>query len=195
MQPHFKSVAGLSLVEIMVTIFIASIAVTGMVVAYADGIGAWKRSNERILLYDEGSVALTKIDSLVTRATYLKTDSQWNFPGSELTVKGLRIVRGQEVTRSADFYFYEFDKSLRWDDRLGDQGRFNLRLIPMWNYPRNRGERPYITVESATFTPIDPIRPRNTLTEGYALIKIELVLSGERGDSLTLTKIVGKSNH
>jgi prepilin-type N-terminal cleavage/methylation domain-containing protein len=189
-----KSQNGLNLVELMVTVLIVGIVVTGMVTAYTDGIEAWKRSTDKMLLYREGSLALSMIEKEVHGSVFVSTNGGWNVPGNELRLKPLARGVGEDIEGTELFYYYPYDKSLRRNRLIGAYGIFNQKVLPMFNYQRGREEKPYLSVERVTVTAIDPSRPMNPTDEGYNMVKIELVLSGPRGDSLTLTGVYSKFN-
>jgi len=189
-----KSQSGLNLVEVMVTVLIMGIAVTGMVVAYTDGIDAWKRSTQKMALYNEGSLALRTIHEEIMGSIFVETNSGWQIPGDELRLKPLAKILGQEMEGDELFYYNSLDKSLRRNRLIGGYGIFGEKVLPMSNYQRGQGEKQYLSVERVTFTPIDPLRPLNPTNEGYNLVKVELVLSAPRGDSLKLTGVYVKYN-
>jgi hypothetical protein len=189
---YHKNIIGLSLVELLVTMFIASIAISGMVVAYADCIRQWRRSAEKMVLYNEGSAALSLMARQVRKSLFVTTRTTWGVPGRQMILK-VYIPRIDD-TRGCEFYYFPFDNSLRWNDLTGDQGIFNERLLPLSNFRYRPGETPYLQVQNATFTPIDVERPTNPSTDGFGMIKIDITLSSARGDTITMSEVVAKRN-
>jgi prepilin-type N-terminal cleavage/methylation domain-containing protein len=186
--------AGVTLIELLLTMFISAIAITGLVSAYVDGLSQWRRAAERMLLYSEGNRALHIIEQRIFYATELQPRTQGGYANSRLDVKSLVNYEGHVVPRESQFYYNPGDNSLRWNDLTGNQGYFNKRLLPMYNFSRRRNDPPYISVESATFRPIDPIPPMNPFLEGYSVIKVELALRTPRGDSVYLSSVMSKRN-
>jgi len=188
-------IAGAPLIQMAFTVFIAGIAITGMVVAYSGGMEMWKKSTEQMVLYNEGSSALALIDRFVRRAGFLTVKSYAGHPNSMLELEvPVRTPRNELDYRLVQFYFLGFDKTLRWNDLTGPQGVFNQKLLPMVTYRQQNQEEPYLTVRYVKFTPIDPIRPNDPTTNGYTLVKIDLVLDALRGDSLHLSSVACRRN-
>jgi Tfp pilus assembly protein PilE len=194
LRNRLADTAGTNLVELMATILIASIAVSGMVMAYADGIEKWNRTSDKMVLYNEGTSSLALIERFVRRAEYVNTAGQYMQPSTYLTVM-VPIFNGSVMTsREADFYYVIHEKSLRWNDLTGNSGIFNQQLVPISSFYYDRGEKPYLEVQNVTFTPIDPDIPNNSSSDGFNMIKIELVMNDARGDTLTLSSVVTKRN-
>jgi Tfp pilus assembly protein PilE len=193
-RKHLKTIAGVSLVEVMVTIFIAGIAMSGLVIAYTDGIRAWKSAAEKMALYNEGTSALSLMERFVRDATYVSTGTTNGVPSNYMDLKVLVRRGNTDIERGAKFYFYTADATVRWNNLTGTQGIYNIRLLPLSNFRYRPGETPYLEVQRAEFTPMDPIRPDNPTTSGYGLIKIDLLLNDSRGDTLNLTSLVSKRN-
>jgi len=94
----------------------------------------------------------------------------------------------------AHFYYLTYDKSLRWNNLTGAIGYFNRKLLPMSNFRYENDETPYLEVQEASFTPIDPLRPMNPTTEGYRVVKISLLLNDSRGDTMAVSSVVTRVN-
>jgi type II secretory pathway pseudopilin PulG len=183
--------AGTTLVEVMATVIIASIAVSGLLTAYLDGIRTIKLETETMVMYTEGQAALIFIDRAIRHAHLVTTRQSWRESSHFLYTKG----PGKQYTvDGADFFFHQSDNSLRWNDFTGTQPVFNKPLIPLFEFRQQRNEKPYIKVVDATFTAIDPDRPPNPTTEGFTLIKVNLKLAGPRGDTLEMSSIVARGN-
>ena len=189
-----KSIAGVTLIEVLVTMFIAGIAMSGMVVAYTDGLSYMRQATEKMALYNEGTSTLSMIERFIRTATYVSTGTTLGRPGHRLNTKVLVKNGNDYVEREAQFYYFPFDGSLRWNNLTGREGAFNEKLLPASNFRYRPGETPYLQVQSIDFTPIDVDRPDNSSTEGYSMIKVDLVLNDSRGDTLTLTSIMSKRN-
>ncbi len=188
-----KGCAGTTLVEVIVTMFISTIAIGGLAMAFADGVGIYRKETARIVLYNEADAAMRLIGQHFYCAYYVNTRQAWNEPSSYLYMEspGLNF----EGKSRAEFFFYPQDNSMRWNDLSGNVGRFNLMLIPEFDYDEEPDEPPYVTVEALSFTGIDPVRPPNPTTEGFLLIRVDLKLRSDRGDSLVVSKMFGKTNN
>jgi Tfp pilus assembly protein PilW len=189
-----KNNSGVNLVELMVAVLIGGMASITLAVAYTDGIDYWKTASEKALLYSEGTQALNLLETGVRKASRIRTRSYGGEPNGWMDLDEVVLRNGMVETGYTSFYFYSPDASLKWNNMLGDAGYFGLKLIPSVARQTRPGEDPYVSVIKATFTPVDPIPPRNPTTEGYCAVKIELTLVGDRADTMTFTSVVSKRN-
>jgi type II secretory pathway pseudopilin PulG len=184
-----KKAAGLSLVEILIAILISSIAMTGLLVAYTDGVRYVRDSSDMMVMRNEGAIALETISRYirVCNRAFIKS-----YGGNRRAKLELRYP--PEVTGRAEFFFVDSVHELRWNDSTEDRNKFNMVLLPMMDYRRRPGEDAYIKVRHVEFSALDFIGPINPTTEGYGLIKVELVLENPRGDTLYLSTVTAKRN-
>jgi hypothetical protein len=183
---------GTTLVEVVVTMFIASIAISGLVMVYADSISLLNSETDKMVMYSEAEAAMRIISKAVTYAGYLTTRSNLNQPNDYLFTRK-KDTNGPGFDER-EFFYYSPEKSLRWNDLSGDRGRFNLDLIPLFDYRERPEDDPYIAVEEISFTPIDPEPPANPTTVGFTVVRVDMKLRGPRGDSLLVTRTFSKMN-
>jgi prepilin-type N-terminal cleavage/methylation domain-containing protein len=186
---------GVTLVEVMATVFIMGIAITGLAIAYSEGISHWRRASEKMVLYNEGSQALYKIEKAVRRCGFMTTSPYGGYPDAYMQ---LRVPVGNGLgdisARVVEYYFYPPDKSIRVNDLTGDYGEFNGQLLPIMHPHSRQGQKPYLTVKSVRFRMVDPERPDNPTPDGYGLVRVELVLEAPLGDTLYLSSVMAKRN-
>jgi hypothetical protein len=94
----------------------------------------------------------------------------------------------------AQFYYSSSDNTLRWNNITGENGVFGDRLLPQFIFRLAAGEDPYLQIQKATFTPVDSIPSISPSLDGYASIRVDLVLKDARGDTLALTSLVSRRN-
>jgi len=190
-QKKAGSAAGLSLVELLVTMLISSIAMSGMVVAYIDALNYWQRAAAKMVLFTEGGTAIKIMEEKLCRAGEFDFLSSWNNPSSEVVAF---VTTDGQNRKQIEFFYKTDDNTLRWNNLVGDIGEFNMRLLPMNNYIYRPGEKHYLNIESLTFTPVDPLRPDHPTTLGYGVVKIEMSLSDAFDDTVTMKSVVFANN-
>jgi len=183
---------GTTLVEVVVVILISSIAIYGLVTVYANGMELVDRGAEQIAMYSEAAAAITIINDAFATADYITTLRPMNQPSPYLYVRGYATDGSGFAVR--EFFLYSQDNSFRWNDLSEDVGRFNQRLIPLFDYSNGPLDQPYITVENLTFTPVDPVAPRNPTTSGFAAIRMDMKLRDANGDSVMVSRVMAKRN-
>ncbi len=180
----------MTLVEMGVVMIISSIVVVGMLTAYTDGIRYWRASADKMVLYDEGSIALALMSKWVRNSNFIRIRSFSGLPTAKLDLKY------NNPSWAAQFYFVESAGEIRWNDQTEGRNIFNRRLLPMVKY-RDRGPNyePYLYVTDARFTPLDDIGTPSPTLLGWSLIRIDLVLENQGGDEeLRLSSVVAKRN-
>ena len=108
----------------------------------------------------------------------------------DLTIPEENKNEGGEV----DFYFSRMDKSLKWDDRRGTHNKLNLTFLPMLDYESTQDDEPYLKVKDMKFTPLDHYGAPSPTLKGYSMIRIDMVLEDDQGDTLYLYTISSKRN-
>ena len=184
-----KPQAGLTLVEMAVVLIISSIVIVGMLTAYTDGIRHWKLSTEKMMLYNEGNIALNKMGRWIRNSNFIRIRAFSGLPDAKLD------LRYNNPAWAAQFFFVRGANELRWNDQTEGRNIFNRRLLPIVNY-RETGpnDEPYLSVKNLRFIPLDDIGTPSPTLRGYSLIRIELVLENPDGDTLYLSSVVSKRN-
>ncbi len=185
---------GITLIEVVVTTFISSIVLSGLVMAYVQNFSEWRNSTEYMVLHNEGTRALEFISKFVHTATTLRVTSYGGYPQAKLDATVPQRQGSDIVYRSAEFYYAPYDKSLRWNNLTGNQGIFAMRLCPLTDMRSQPGEHRYIEVERVEFIPFDPIRPGNRPQGDVKMLKVELEISSPRGETLLVTSYMTKFN-
>jgi prepilin-type N-terminal cleavage/methylation domain-containing protein len=188
-----KGNRGVTLAELLVTMLIASIAISGMVLAYIDCLKHWRRASAKMVLFSEAEYVFDLMELKLAGALQFSFLTTWKIPGSQVTAK----VKLKNALRdkSIEFYYQAYDNTLRYNNLFGDVGEFGIRLLPFSNYRYEAGEKHYLNIESATFTPFDPVRPLTPSTSGYSTVKVELVLTDAEDDTLTMSSVMVAKNH
>lgn len=177
------------MVEMGVVLTISAIVLTGMLVAYTDGIRYWRSTSDEMVLYNEGTMALALMSKWIRNSNFVKIQSFSGLRNSKIELKY------PNPSWSAEFYFVDQSGELKWNDQTEDRNKFNMRLLPAVHYRYlGRNEEPYLTVKDAKFTSLDDIGRGSPQLLGYSLIKLELVLESADGDTLYLSSVVSKRN-
>ena len=69
-----------------------------------------------------------------------------------------------------------------------------MTLLPMLDTHTGPLEEPYLKVKDCKFTPLDHIGAPSPYLQGWGLVKIELVLEDDKGDTLYMYSIHAKKN-
>jgi hypothetical protein len=96
--------------------------------------------------------------------------------------------------KSIQFYYVDQDHSLRMNDLSGNNGIFNLQILPMMQVRHAVDEKPYLSVANCEFVIKDPAPPLNPIGEGYKMIEVNLALENSRGDTLTFKRTFSSMN-
>ena len=179
----------MTLAELAVVIVVSAIFFTGMLVTYVNGIEYWRSTSDMMVLYNEGTTALDKMSKWIRNANFIQIKSISGERNAKLE------LQYNPPSRSADFYFIKSAGEVRWNDQTEGRNKFNVTLLPAVKFRgRPRGEDPYLSVKRLEFIPLDDIGFQSPQLMGYSLIKIELVLEDQRGDTLYLSSIASKRN-
>ncbi len=180
--------SGMTLVEIVTVMAISSIVFTGVIVAYSSGIGHWQDTSEEMVLYNEGTMALSLMGRFIRNANFIRIR-----PFSGLPEARMDLDYPEDIG-SAAFYFVRGDGSFRWNNQVQGNNKFNLTLLPAVEYRQQRNETPYLTVNRVRFIPLDDLGVQSPTLTGYSLIRIELTLEDSRGNTVQLSSVVSKRN-
>ncbi len=180
--------SGITLIEVATVIAISALVFTGMLIAFTEGVVHWGDTSEEFTHYNEGTAALALMGRFIRNASFITIKSYSGVASARLELDY------PEDVGSAAFYFVKESGRLNWNDQTEGRNKFNLRLLPAVKYRQARGEKPYLTVKSARFTPLDDLGFGSPTMMGYSLIKIELVLEDPENDTLYLSSVVSKRN-
>ena len=184
--------SGLTLVEIIIAMTIAAIVFTGMLYTYTEGVRYTRHNSSMMILYNEGTTALNFMAKRIRLCEKAKIRS---FAGAsnarlDLTIPSDIKKEGGEV----DFYFNRLTKTLKWDDRRDRTRRLNLTFLPMLEYEGDQNDEPYLKVKDLRFTPLDYYGTPSPTLKGYSMIRIDMVLEDDQGDTLYLYTVSSKRN-
>ena len=183
------SQVGLTMVELAVAMTIAGIVMTGMFIAYTDGIQQWRSTSDKMALYNEGSAALEKMCRWIRISNFVKIKPMSGRPNSKLE------LGYNDPSWGAAFYFIEQNNEVKWNDQTEGRNKFNMNLLPALRIRQeDPNAAPYLSVKSLTFTSLDDIGQGSPQLIGYSLIKIELILENPEGDTLYLSSVASKRN-
>jgi hypothetical protein len=191
---RFFTIAGSTLVELMATILVGGIAMSGMAVAYSDALTQWRTASEKMVIFSEGTSTLSLIERFVRQASYINTYTPNRQPSPRMDLRVLVFDGNVIEERVAEFYYTASDNSLRWNNITGDNGVFGDRLLPLFSYHVDVGQPPYLEIQKATFTPVDSIPSFSPTNDGFTSVRIDLVLNDASGDTLSLSSVVSRRN-
>jgi len=178
------------MIEIVIVMAISAIVFTGMMVTYAEGVRYTRQNSSMMTLYNEGSAVSKKIGGMIREAGRARIFPHGGVSNARLELDYNRDWGGGE----AEFYFSKASKVLKWSDRRRGATRLHMTILPMMDFETGPYEEPYLKVKDFRFTPLDHIGPPAPYLEGYSLIKIEMVLEDDRGDTLYLSSVHSKRN-
>ncbi|UCC78478.1 MAG: prepilin-type N-terminal cleavage/methylation domain-containing protein [Candidatus Zixiibacteriota bacterium] len=182
--------SGLSLVEIVVAMAVSAIVFTGMLVTYLEGVEYTRENSNMMTLYGEGKVALEQMGWWIRQAARVRISSYGGVSNARMRLNYNDAWGGGD----AEFYFSRAAKELRWSDRTEGKRKLHMTLLPILNIDAGPYEEPYLKVKDCRFTPLDHIGAPSPYLEGYWLIKVEMVLEDDRGDTLYLSSVYSKRN-
>jgi len=181
---------GLTAVEIVVVMAVSAIVFTGMLVTYAEGVKYTRQNSSMMTLYSEGSAVLRKMGGMIREAGRVRIFPHGGVSNARLELDYNRDWGGGE----AEFYFSRATNVLKWSDKRRRTRKLHMTLLPMLDIETGPHEEPYLKVKDFRFTPLDHIGSPSPYLEGYSLIKIEMVLEDDRGDTLYLSAVHSKRN-
>jgi prepilin-type N-terminal cleavage/methylation domain-containing protein len=190
LRGKLASRSGLTIIEMAVVMTIAAIVMTGLLIAYADGVREWRFTTDRMVLHDEGRTALSLMGRFIRQASFIKIKSYSGLSNASVELKYPEEIGGG----SAKFYFIKDAGVLKWNDQTEGRNKFNMRLLPAVTFRGEPGDPLYMNVKRARFTPLDDVGFSSPTLQGYSLIKIELILEDAREDTLYLSSVISKRN-
>ena len=189
-EKRLLSSGGFTLVEIVIVMAISAIVFTGMLVTYTEGVQYMRYNSSMMTLYNEGTAALKRITREIRESGRARIRPSGGVSDARLELSYNEFLDGGSV----DFWFSSIDNKMKWNNRRWGKSKLNMRLLPMTDFETEPGEEPYLRVKDLRFTPLDHIGPSSPYLEGYFLIKIEMVLENDQGDTLYLSSVASKRN-
>ena len=180
----------MTLVETVVVMAISAVVFTGMLVTYLEGVRYTRQNSSMMTLYTEGKAALEMMGGWIRQAARIRIGSQGGVSNARLELDYNDPWGGGD----AEFYFSRSGKVLKWSDRTKGNRKLHMTLLPMLDMDTGPYEEPYLKVKDCRFTPLDYIGPPSPYLRGYSLIRIDLVLEDDRGDTLYLYSVHSKRN-
>lgn len=181
---------GLTLVEIVVAMVVSAIVFTGMLVAYTEGVSFTRENSSIMTLYNEGSAAMRMMRKMIREAARVRIYPNGGVSNARITLDYNDVWGGGE----AEFYFSKYNNNLKWSDLRRGTRRLHMNLLPVLNIHTAPQQEAYLKVKDLRFTPLDHIGAPAPYLEGYSLIKIEMVLEDDRGDTLYLSSVSSRRN-
>jgi prepilin-type N-terminal cleavage/methylation domain-containing protein len=177
---------GVNLVELMVTVLIASIFMLGLVSAYASGIQYYKDSISLGMMYSDGITVFRKIEKLFRGADNISL-LQWGYPNERVTLHIPNYTGGIAAGGTVEIYYDSRTRTLRMDDGRADHMEYNVALLPPVYYTGRRRTATYAyNVKSVAFEQALDLYP-NPTDEDRKLVRMRMVLADpDGGDTLSL---------
>jgi hypothetical protein len=120
---------GVNLVELLVSIFIASFFAVALVSVYATGIQYYKDSVTLNMMYTDGYLVFNDIEGFFRCADQV-TLMDWNFPNERITLHQPNFTNNIAGGGDVEIYFDQHSRTLRMDDGRADVMEFNKQLLP-----------------------------------------------------------------
>lgn len=188
-----KKHSGFTLVEVFVSLLVASILIAGGVRIFAYGIEAFNKSTSKIQMMNEGELAMRQIESAVRSALSIYLVQGPNGNSKEVTLY-LPRQRG-----SIDFFLNTRDNTLRCNDHQVGHNNLNILLLPRKIYRPEHGHDliyPY-RVKSLNFKYGDEDYSGYDITDPSStqyILKIQIELEDDYGNELTLKSYQSRLN-
>jgi len=181
-----RRIAGVNLVELVVTAFIASIFTVALVSVYANGLKYYKESVTLNMMYSDGIALFHQIGKYFRSAdiiTLLVPDYENDRITLHIPSKQGNSLSGGDIT----LYFDNRSRTLRMDDGRADHMEYNIRLLPpVFTTGRRRTQVHAYNVKSVVFEQAHDLIPNPTL-DNYKLVRMRIVLEDpNEGDTLAL---------
>jgi len=188
---YFGKNCGMTLAEVVIAMAISAIVFTGMLVAYTDGISYTREHSSMMTMHNEGKAALAKMGKYIRRAGRVRIRPYGGVSNAQIELDFTDVhYDGGDV----EFIFSKSNKNIKWNNRMGDEARLNMTLLPMLDTHTGPQQEPYLKVKDCRFTPLDHIGPPSPYLQGWGLIKVEMVLEDDRGDTLYMSSVFAKGN-
>lgn len=181
----------MTLAEAVIAMAISAIVLTGMLAAYTDGIRYTRENASMMTMQNEGEAALEMMGNYIRKAARVRIRPYGGVSNAQIELDYTDVhYDGGDV----DFIFSKSNKNIKWNNRMGNEARLNMNLVPMLNTQTGPGEEPYLKVMDCRFTPLDHIGAPSPYLRGWGLVKIDLLLEDDQGDSLRMSSVFAKWN-
>lgn len=178
--------AGMTMVELIVVSFIASIFTVALVSVYANGLQLYKESVALNLMYADGIAMFHKVGRIFRNSEAISL-LQPGYENDRVTLE-IPSTQGNALTGgTVEIYFDSRSHSLRMDDGRADHMEYNVLLLPqIYTSGRRRLQTNAYQVKSVVFEQALDLIPNPTLTS-YMLVRMRLVLEDPNGgDTLAM---------
>lgn len=178
--------AGINLVEVIVTVFIASFFAVALVSIYEYGVQIYKQSVTLNMMYSDSIELFHRIGKYFRTAdmiTLLDPSGENNRIVLHISSPGGSSLQGGDIT----LYYDSRSRTLRMDDGRPDSAQFNVRLLPpIYTSGRRRTQTYAYNVKYVVFEEARDLIPNPTL-DNYKLVRMRMVLEDPNdGDTLSL---------
>jgi hypothetical protein len=181
-----RRIAGVTMVELVVTAFIASIFTVALVSVYVNGLKYYKQSVTLNMMYSDGIALFHQIGRFFRGADVI-TLMQPDYENDRITLH-IPSQQGNSLTGGDITLYYDSrSQTLRMDDGRADHMEYNVRLLPpVYTAGRRRTQTHAYTVKSVVFEQAHDLIPNPTL-DNYKLVRMRVVLQDPNdGDTLSL---------
>jgi hypothetical protein len=178
--------AGINIVEVIVTAFIASFFVVALVSLYVYGIQIYKQSVTLNMMYSDSIGLFHRIGKYFRMAdaiSLLDPIGENDRIVLHIPSPGGSSLTGGDIT----LYYDSHSRTLRMDDGRPDSSQFNVKLLPpIYVSGRRRNQTYAYNVKSVVFEEARDLIPNPTL-DSYKLVRMRMVLEDpNEGDTLAL---------
>jgi len=195
----FGDSRGWTFVEVILAIFISSIVMGGIVLAFTDAMREWSRASQRLVMFEEGTQTMDLIQRHIRSA--IKIEEPRSYGGNSYAFLRLQFVNRDDIDgryKISEFFYSGTDNSVRYNgNSLKDEGGgwiSNKRLLPSIYPPTEPGEDQYIAVKRLKFTVPEEYRPTNPINPQIGIVRVEMTLESPKGDTLYLSSLMAKRN-
>ena len=188
---YMKGDSGLSLAEIVVAMAVSAIVFTGMLVAFTEGVRYTRENSSMLTMHNEGKAALEMMGKNIRQAARVRVRP---YEGVENAQIELDYTDEKFEGGDIEFIFSKSNKKIKWNDRRGGTAKLNMPLLPFLDIDTGPHDEPYLKVKDCRFTPLDHIGPPSPYLKGWAMIKIELTMEDNEGDTLYMSSVHAKRN-
>jgi hypothetical protein len=191
----FGDNSGINLVELMVTVFIASFFMVALVSVYATGIQYYKDSVTMGMMYTDGIHLFHQVERLFREAENISLLQWGGYPNDRVTLQMPNYTNGAAFGGIVEIYYDSRSHTLRMDDGRADHMEYNVALLPtVYVSGRRRTPSYAYNLKSVVFEQAMDLIPDPTLTE-YKLVRMRMVLQDPNGgDTLALSFAVVNIN-
>lgn len=180
---------GVTLVEAVVVVFIFGFFTVGMINAYVYGINLYRSTLTLNLMYSDGMMVLSKMESMIRNAESISVFESEVNPRMSLIVPDKATAPGP-----VEFYVNYSDKSLRMNDRRVGHGEFNVRLLPGTTYSSRRRAIQAYSLKRVKFEYATDLTG-GIVDPNQMMVRISVVLANPEGDTVALNTTALNRNY